>query len=404
MNRTIRLGTALLAGICLFSCVENRDARKREARRGSEEPRVTSNAERLAPIAPPRPVGIRPALTRAVWVDAWGTGFETPDRCDELIAWCEERGVNTIIVQVRRTGDAFYESGIEPRGRIGGLAITDDFDPLRYLVERAHDAKGLRVEAWIVANRLWQSDATPPATQPAHLVETRPEWLMMNRAGETASDDEKAVRYLDPALPAVRAHLARVAADIARRYRVDAVHLDYIRYPDRDWGYGKASIERFRRERRREDFPAIDDADFIAWRAKQVELTVAEIRRALRLASPDCELTAAVVLWGDPPRGGFEESASYRAAFQDWPRWCREGLVDAVYPMHYRRDDDAKQKQAFRAWLEHLAALPLGDARLVIGLGAYLNDRAGLAAQIDEVGNRRDFAGYALFSYRNPRR
>ncbi|MCB9832624.1 MAG: family 10 glycosylhydrolase [Planctomycetes bacterium] len=391
----------LILALGLTACAGGDHATDRQRSARPPRPRPETPAR---PAAEPRPVGIRHATTRAVWVDAWGSGFESEASCDRLIDWCLERGLNTIIVQMRRTGDAFYPSAIEPRGRIAGLATSDDFDPLDYLVREARDRHGLRLEAWLVANRLWQSDASPAASEPTHLLQAHPDWLLIDREGKSRSSGPEAASYLDPALPEVRAHLARVAADLARRYRVDAIHLDYIRYPDRDWGYGKASLERFRRDRGRVDFPAVGDPDFIAWRTHQVELTVAEIRAALRLASPACELGAAVVVWGDAPAGDFSSSAGCRSAFQDWPAWCRKGLLDLVYPMHYRRQDEPGQAAAFRDWLAVLASLDRGRARLVIGLGGYLNEPAGLGAQIEAVDRLRDADGYALFSYRHPRR
>ncbi len=43
-----------------------------------------------------------------------------------------------------------------------------------------------------------------------------------------------------PAFPEVRTRLARVAADVVRRYQVDGVHLGLTRYLGREWSYDRA--------------------------------------------------------------------------------------------------------------------------------------------------------------------
>ncbi len=42
--------------------------------------------------------------------------------------------------------------------------------------------------------------------------------------------------YLDPACPDVREHVARICAEIADKYDIAGIHLDFIRYPGTLWG------------------------------------------------------------------------------------------------------------------------------------------------------------------------
>ncbi len=350
----------------------------------------------------PRPSGIRPATIKAVWVDSWGRSFYSKRECDQLIAWCLQQGFNTLLVEVRRTGDAYYDSDLEPRGKVGekGPPIADDFDPLQYLVEQAHDAHGLRVEAWIVANRIWVGSTPPPSSTPAHVANAHPTWLLVNREG-TTHKGKKPSWYLDPSNPAVRRHLARICGDVASRYRVDAIHLDYIRYPDHTWGYGKESIASFRRDESTAQFPAPKDASFTAWRADQVTKQVREVRLALRRVAPKVELTVATVAWGDPPASEFNQSASYRSACQDWPRWCQEGLIDLNYVMHYRHEANPKQAKNFRTWIPILKRACGSADKLVLGLGSYLNHVTDSRRQMKHA-LAVNTAGIAVFSYRNP--
>src|SRR5690606_2245052 len=59
-------------------------------------------------------------------------------------------GVNTLFVQVRGRGEAYYDSQLEPRASELSSAPAD-YDPLAETIVAAH-AAGLRVHAWVNVN------------------------------------------------------------------------------------------------------------------------------------------------------------------------------------------------------------------------------------------------------------
>ncbi|MFT7619782.1 MAG: uncharacterized lipoprotein YddW (UPF0748 family) [Planctomycetota bacterium] len=402
MHRFVIVAALLL--IAVSGCVSN-DDRSPDNNNADTQSRSVNDkkiAKTRRPKAKPRPPGIRPAQIKAVWVDAWGPGFTTAGECDDLIQWCLAQGFNTLLVEVRRTGDAYFDSQLEPRGMIGesGRPISRDFDPLQYLVEEARDVHGLRVEAWVVANRIWVGTRAPRPSTPGHIVSSHPDWLLINRDGKTHAG-EKPTWYTDPSNLGARQHLANVCSDIATRYRVDAIHLDYIRYPDHNWGFGKTSLASYRLDMKTSAFPATKSSSFIDWRANQVTKQVRRIRRVMRERAPAVELTVAALAWGKPPTGGYKKSAGYRSACQDWPRWSREDLTDITYVMHYRRESDANQSREFRAWMPILKDEIRSHDQLVIGLGSYLNSPSSVRRQL-RLAMEAKTRGIAVFSYRNP--
>ncbi len=347
---------------------------------------------------------IRPTTLRALWVDSWGDGLYTPEQCDRMIAWAVENGFNTLLVEVRKTGDAYYRSQLVPRGRdvVRNRPLDHAFDALDYILRRAKGDHGLRVEAWLVANRVWKGVADPEPTAPLHVVLSHPEWLLIDKDGEVRQRVAGDSISLDPSDPGARAHVARVAGEVARRYPVDGIHLDYIRYPSGPWGYGERSLRRYRDATGAGTTPSADDPRFIRWKADQVTTEVREIRNAVKLANPDIDLTAAVVAWGAPDPGGYRRTKGYLGACQDWPDWCERGLVDGVYVMHYKREGVAAQAKDFRAWLPVFMEIrKRSPGFLAVGLAAYLNTRAETASQESEsLAAGAD--GTAWFSYRTP--
>ena len=113
----------------------------------------------------------RPNEVRALWVVR--TTLTSPEKIRQLVKSAAENGFNTLIVQIRGRGDAYYKSRVEPRA----AELKDqpaDFDPLAFTIAEARE-RGLKVHAWLNTSLLANLDALP--TDPAHVYNRHPEWL-----------------------------------------------------------------------------------------------------------------------------------------------------------------------------------------------------------------------------------
>src|SRR5918996_872449 len=112
---------------------------------------------------------------RALWV--LRASLESPDAIRRMVASASAHGFNTLFVQVRGRGDAYFRQGVEHRA--AGLALQPEaFDPLAETLLRAREA-GLAVHAWLNVN-LVSSAAELPASR-SHVIYEHPEWLMIPR-------------------------------------------------------------------------------------------------------------------------------------------------------------------------------------------------------------------------------
>src|ERR1043166_1443896 len=68
---------------------------------------------------------------RAFWVETFHTPFVTREDVDDILAAATKAKANAVFMEVRRRGDAWYFDAAEPRAEV----LTNDFDPLRYLIE-----------------------------------------------------------------------------------------------------------------------------------------------------------------------------------------------------------------------------------------------------------------------------
>src|SRR5260221_5470900 len=84
-------------------------------------------------------------------------------------------GFNTLLVQVRGRGEAFYASAIEPRAsELDGQ--PPGFDPLATTLDLAHGA-GLRVHAWVNIGLVSSAASRPRSRE--HVGFRHPDWLMV---------------------------------------------------------------------------------------------------------------------------------------------------------------------------------------------------------------------------------
>ena len=353
---------------------------------------------------------------RGLWVVR--TSLTSAASIGRVVEGAQSAGFNALFVQVRGRGDAYYLGGLEPRADALSRGSAS-FDPLAETL-RAAQARGLRVYAWLGINLVSSAHDLPG--NPAHVVNRSPEWLMVPRSlaqelstasphspgyvGRLArwtrarSADVEGL-YLSPLHPDAAAHTVGVVADIATRYAIDGVHLDYVRFPTAEFDYSRPALDEFRasvlprlegEERRSLDLRYRDDvlayADMFpqGWaefRRSRLTALVMRLSQAVKTARPGALVTAAVV--ADP-----EEAT--RAKFQDWRRWLDARLLDAACPMAYTPDDGVFETQI-------AAAVQSGGSGAIwAGIGAFRLTPDQTVARI--VSARRAGAeGVVLFSY-----
>jgi len=361
--------------------------------------------------ATPIPAGTE---VRALWVVR--NTLVHPESIRAMVRRAADAGFNTLIVQVRGRGDAYYRGRWEPPppGWRSG-----SYDPLERTIREAH-RRGLRVHAWINTNLVANADTLPADS--THLVHRRPDLLAVPQPlarqlyaanprdssyvqalaeYARANRDHTEGLYLSPAAPEVKEHIYSIRMDLVEHYDLDGLHFDYVRYPAPDYDYSRIALDRFRdwlvphlpdttrlrfAERASFDPLVYTDSFPAAWddfRRQQITELVERIYYGVKKRAPRLLVSAAV----------FADTASaHDRRYQDWQEWLRRGILDVACPMAYT-DSLPLFRERIRT-----AVATVGGGRVWAGIGAYRNTVDGTVAQIG-VARELGAAGIVLFSY-----
>lgn len=344
---------------------------------------------------------------RALWVKR--DQLKSPERALKMVEDAADAGYTVLFLQVRGRGDAWYNSDLEPRAELLKDQREPDgtpWDPLAYTLRQAH-ARGLQVHAWFNSFLVWSNEDDPD--EPRHVLNTHPEWVAVDGEGRSLADystaEITAARmegvFLSPGIPAVRRHLTAVVHELAARYPLDGIHLDYTRWALKDTGYDPATRAAFMAEQGFDPWnlrrnPAALTARFgpkalpslektwRTWKAAQVTRYVAGLRADLDALPRPIVLSAAVF-----PNVEYAP----RDVLQDWGRWAVDHDVDMLVPMFYSPSTATVLKQ-----LEMAEKAVPADVVLYAGLAVW-NQPLESAAEKAVAVRRAGAQGVCFFPY-----
>ena len=245
---------------------------------------------------------------RAVWITTisgldWPrahTAARQQQELTDILDKLQQANINTVLIQARVRASTIYPSTLEPWDvcLTGSAGKSPGYDPLQFCIDECHK-RGMECHAWIVTIPVgkWTADGCKK------LRARYPN--LIKKIGDEG--------YMDPEKPQTGDYLAQICADVTRRYDIDGIHLDYIRYPE-TW---KLKVNRTQGRQYITDI-------------------VQKIHKAVKAEKPWVKLSCS-------PVGKYDDIARYQSlgwnanttVCQDAQGWLRDGLMDALFPMMY---------------------------------------------------------------------
>ncbi len=266
---------------------------------------------------------------RGAWIATvanidWPTSnHETPGRqIRELVNIFDKlkaAGINTVYFQVRTECDALYKSSYEPwsywlTGK-QGQAPNPFYDPLAFAISEAH-SRGMELHAWFNPYRAVKTTGEYQIAK-NHVSVLHPEWIL----------DFKDYKMLNPGLPAVRDYIAKIVADVVRRYDVDGIHFDDYFYPysPKISNQDEAAFRKYN-----DGIKDIDD-----WRRHNINQMVAEVYDTIMAINPHVKFGISPFGIVENKYAGTHGFESYKAIYCDPLTWIKDKTVDYVLPQLY---------------------------------------------------------------------
>ncbi|NOZ22745.1 MAG: family 10 glycosylhydrolase [Planctomycetes bacterium] len=298
---------------------------------------------------------------------------------DEAIKNLADNGFTAVLPNMLWGGTAFYKSDVLPVDP----SVKEKGDQIALCVA-ACKKYGIECHVWKVN---WNMGSRSSKEFVAKMVkEGRTQVLY---------DGTKKERWLCPSNPANQKLEIDSMVEVARKYDVDGIHFDYIRYPGGSSCFCKGCRERFEKVlgHKVKNWPEDCKKDekikqkWLDFRRSNITKVVAAVSEQARKVKPKIKISAAVFRNWPVDRDGVG---------QDWKLWCEKGYLDFVCPMDYT---------PINAQFENIVKLQKGWAGKVpcypgIGLSCWKpsNDICKLIDQI-KITRKLGTGGFTIFNY-----
>lgn len=309
----------------------------------------------------------------------------------------KDTGINNVFLETYFHGRTIFPS--RTMAQYGFEEQNPDFenvDILSVWIKEAH-RRGIKVHVWFESFYVGNK---PPQNNPKSILAIKPEW--MNRTKQKADYDgyvshpqEHNGYFLDPANPEVIEFLLKLISEIATRYAIDGVNIDYVRYPNiskenynNQWGYTKYARDEFFQ------IYAYDPIEiqpktslwenWCQYRRDKITNYIQSVYNLLKYRN----IMLSAVIFPD-------YKVSMQTKFQDWAFWTDRGYLNAITPLILTSDDELA-----KSMLEEIKKKSSSCAKIYPGLfaGFIESDPEDLLRQIHIV-RKLKLDGVILFDW-----
>lgn len=243
----------------------------------------------------------------SLWFDATANWerLSTPEKCLEVLRRCHDVGVTEIVVDVKPIfGEVLYPSAIAPR-MTEWNGTTNEFDRLGFLTEEGH-LLGMRVLAAVNVF----SEAHKQRKR--GVLYQRPDWqtVLWRPEGivktlEVSRSKNDYAGFVNPILTGVQDYELSLIGEILRKYPVEGIVLDRMRYNDIESDFSETSLRAFGASTPSEIYvyekgarkPGPFYARWLGWRAANIRAFAEKARRFVKATRSDAECNVYVGAW-----------------------------------------------------------------------------------------------------------
>jgi uncharacterized lipoprotein YddW (UPF0748 family) len=315
---------------------------------------------------------------RAVWLRPRDTSIvQIQKRLDML----RDLNINTIFLEVYWNGYAIYPIS---NAIMKQNPMFNEMDILEVYLKEAH-ARGIELHAW-VENFL--------VDQP--IAAKKPEWMAISRKGDNFYLENAVTKYyfLNPALPEVRDLLSELYKGLVRKYNLDGIQFDYMRYShsgdySNDFGYDTYTRQLFA------GYTGTDPINLkpgdVMWNKWCDFRTYLVSSYAYRMFSEVKSIKPSIKISSDV---WPEYDKTIVDIYQDPKAWIGKDYINSLIPMSYYLDEASVTEDIINSW-----TFARGHSQLTSGIATFNKvDTKVLLRQISAI-RAANTNGIAIFEF-----
>ena len=287
---------------------------------------------------------------RGVWIATvsnidWPSSrhTSTTHQTSELVALLDklaELNFNAVIFQVRTSGDAFYNSTLEPWSYYltghQGRAPSPFYDPLEFIIQEAHK-RNIEVHAWFNPYRARAGSSSKSGLASNHVVHRFPRYVYPYGSN----------LWMDPGSKDLQDFIYGVFMDIVQRYDIDGVHMDDYFYPYPVSGVHFPDSHTYNAYKTAGGNLTLSD-----WRRDNVNKLVQRLGNGIKAIKPYVKYGISPFgIWRTGHPHGVHGLSSVDELYADSKKWFQEGWVDYLTPqLYWAIDPPQKSYTALIDW------------------------------------------------------
>jgi uncharacterized lipoprotein YddW (UPF0748 family) len=296
---------------------------------------------------------------------------------DETIRLLAVNGFTAVLPNMLWGGTAYYESDVLPVAP----SVKKSGD---YLAECLKACRKYGIECHV-----WKVNWNMSGHAPREFVEK----IRKEARHQVDKDGKPYETWLCPSHPKNQQLEIDSMLEVLKKYDVDGLHFDYIRYPGKNHCFCNGCRERFEKilGKAVKDWPADTEQNpeakraWQAFRQSNITKVVESVSREAKRIKKSVEISAAVFRNWQVDR--------FQVA-QDWKLWCDKGYLDFVCPMDY-----TPNTAQFANYIKTQQKL-VGNVPCYPGIGLSLwNPSTALWTFIEQIKMTRKFktGGFTVF-------
>lgn len=309
--------------------------------------------------------------------------LSTVKQIDDLIAYCKKNNINLIFMQAYRANLAWFKSSTADDSPYKKILKDEGVDTFQYLIDKAHE-NGIEVHAWLNLLSLSKNQNAKILKKYGRTILTHNKKLKV-RIEDYKIDNQY---FLEPSDPRVHQELIDIQSELIKNYpKLDGVQYDYIRYPDvnPDYGYAPANVKNFITSTGEKTVNK-HNPKWLQWKRDQVTNLVIKLKDNAHSLKPTIRVSTT---------GCVYYARAYAEAFQEWPLWINNNIVEFVTMMNYPSDNNlyVRNIDGFKPHIKDFSKV-----HMTVGAYKFVKDTVKYAEQY-RLCEESDAAACVIFHY-----